>query len=214
MRQISVLRTDEGLHRLHDTLHATVLMCASLLFSMICLERKSLLDSERVMTSISNFRHIAVRFTTLHPLQLAVSRLPPRFIEVALFELNDEERKKPLNLNHSFGSIITSVMSGLFVRYYESHQQWIRDRQTTHLDWPPSLAFGRVIRNAVAHGGRVAESSDRTVVSWHGMTLSKRDNGTPVIGNAGLGPIADLLLLMFDMSRELDQLGCPHDLMS
>lgn len=126
----------------------------------------------------------------------------------------------PLDANANFAletgqfqSILTSVTTMLFKKFFESHKQWIRDN--CHEDteqWPEIFRFGWAVRNAFAHDGKIDIRDKRNGVArrpvvWAGVSLTKADNGANIIGPI-LEP-GDLINLLFEISDELDHLGCP-----
>jgi hypothetical protein len=72
----------------------------------------------------------------------------------------------------------------------------------------PILDFCRVVRNSCSHGGSVLITGKRSrPVHWHQLTYSEADNGRVLIG--GDFAMADVVILVFEASDELDKLGCP-----
>ena len=75
------------------------------------------------------------------------------------------------------------------------------------VNWPPTLNFARVVRNAIAHGKINIRNPNAPPVTWRGLTYSYADSGKDVITqDFGLG---DLVGLMLDANDELDAMGAP-----
>jgi hypothetical protein len=106
--------------------------------------------------------------------------------------------------------LYSNIVGPIFLTFYEGHRPWWvgrfnRDEKT----WPPVLRFARVVRNAVAHHGRLDWASPHVgAVTWSGLTYTHADNGRAIFGSGDLA-VADMVFLMMDMSAELDRLGCP-----
>jgi hypothetical protein len=68
--------------------------------------------------------------------------------------------------------------------------------EVSNKQWPDVLNFGRIVRNAFAHGGTL-EIRDGTSVRWGGLRYSKSQNGRRVLYNDLSS--ADLTILMLEM---------------
>jgi hypothetical protein len=64
--------------------------------------------------------------------------------------------------------------------------------------WPAVWNFGRVVRNAMSHGGKVHfTNSGASPVSWKGLTYSPADNGRQILhSDLWPGDIFDLIIEM------------------
>ena len=75
-------------------------------------------------------------------------------------------------------------------------------------NWPPLLNFASVVRNAISHDGKVFFQTDNPAPSqWYQLSYSYADHGKKIIGEEL--EFGDLLLLMFELSDELDKRNCP-----
>jgi hypothetical protein len=94
------------------------------------------------------------------------------------------------------------------VLFYERHKDWLVMTYASDPDkWPELFRFLRAIRNAVAHDGKIGlRQKDRPVV-WHHAKYDQASNGRIVL--PGELSVADILILMFEVSDELDRLGAP-----
>lgn len=80
---------------------------------------------------------------------------------------------------------------------------------SNHANWPPVLAFSRVIRNAIAHDGHFRiDSTAAPTLCWGNISIGPAQNGQRLFETT-LAP-GDLILLLFDLSEELDREGAPN----
>jgi hypothetical protein len=99
-------------------------------------------------------------------------------------------------------SITLRMFAAIFALAYEGPLNWQREVDSNPAKWPPVLAFCRVVRNAIAHDGRVRIANAKAPpVSWRGLTYGYGDNGKALLG-PGVGT-GDLLILLFDLDEEL-----------
>lgn len=99
------------------------------------------------------------------------------------------------------------------VLFYERHRRWINGQypRRDFGKWPPLLLFARAMRDAAAHDGGKFNMSDesRDPVVWHHLSFdhTQARAQTKVIGDVLVA--GDILLLLFELSDELDRLGAP-----
>jgi hypothetical protein len=102
--------------------------------------------------------------------------------------------------------------ASMYLRFYEAHVDWMR--ANVHSDpqqWSDLLRFARVIRNAAGHYGRISWDSPSPAlkpVTWRNYQYSHADNGREILGLEF--HIAPIVMLLFELSDELDALGCPQ----
>jgi hypothetical protein len=106
--------------------------------------------------------------------------------------------------------VFANAISPTFVQFYEDNAEWMEKSygKNPH-EWPSSIwNFGRVVRNAISHGGCI-NIDDKTAptVTWYHLAYGPAQNKQLIIGTDFL--FADLMILMFEMSDELDRLGRP-----
>jgi hypothetical protein len=94
-----------------------------------------------------------------------------------------------------------------FVLYYEQFADWVKAQAGCDIGkLHPVWGFGRVVRNAIGHAGVVSINDQNfKPVKWEGLTYGPAQNGRAIIGPDLHAP--DLILLMLDMDRALDQMG-------
>lgn len=103
--------------------------------------------------------------------------------------------------------VILRTISSVFVEFFESSHDWLRANIGHRTTWPATIQFGWAVRNAIAHGAKVSftNAKDRPV-SWYGLSYGSDQNGHDLYSDFVFG---DFLLLMIEMSDELDALNCP-----
>jgi hypothetical protein len=110
-----------------------------------------------------------------------------------------------------FKDILQTIFPAYFVLFYENYQPWIAKTYTSETNnWPSLFRFSWAMRNAaVHHGGQFfVRDQTRPPLTWHSLTYKPKVD----VGRLALGDdlsVADILILMFEMSDELDALGCP-----
>lgn len=93
--------------------------------------------------------------------------------------------------------LMGSLYEHAFIAYFaKSEDDIVNAHGSDRQRWPSVLNFGRVVRNAFAHGG-VINIEGTLGASWAGLSYSAADNGRRVIYNDLSA--ADLTLLMLEM---------------
>ena len=97
----------------------------------------------------------------------------------------------------------SKLISGAFVTYFESHRDAVEGKygkQTT--GWPDVWNFGRIIRNAFSHSGKVHfENPKAAPVSWKTLAYGPSDNGRAILYVDVT--VVDIILLMEEMDALL-----------
>ncbi|MBI4473186.1 MAG: hypothetical protein HY646_10985 [Acidobacteria bacterium] len=106
---------------------------------------------------------------------------------------------KPYKLA-GFGRVHALLMQAAFVQFFEGARGEIEQRHGSVPQlWPSPLDFGRIVRNAFAHGGTIdIRNSNAAPVSWNGLSYGPSDNGkqVPIWDLAA----ADLIVLMREIN--------------
>lgn len=97
--------------------------------------------------------------------------------------------------------LMGSVYEHAFISYFENVHDLIIDHHgDAPAAWPEPINFGRIVRNAFAHGGTIdIRNANAAAVTWRGVTYSAAQNGRQVMYQdltAG-----DVTLLMFDVDE-------------
>jgi len=92
-----------------------------------------------------------------------------------------------------------SLIESAFVHYFESFRPEVEAKYGTDVQsWPTEWDFGRVVRNAFAHGGKIDIRNDNAPpVAWKTLTYTSNDNGRQIIYQ-DVTPV-EIILLMEDM---------------
>ncbi len=149
---------------------------------------------------------LAIRVPTIVFLPSALRNEPPPPVELVLTKVpiaseNDGTGVPNLDITR-WTSIYVDAAVAAFVLYCEAHIDHVKTRYGQISAFPPRWGFGRVVRNALAHGGEIEiRDAKFAPVSWQGLTYGPAQNGLRVIGVDLHAP--DLLLLMIDMDIEL-----------
>lgn len=88
----------------------------------------------------------------------------------------------------------------LMVNYFEQFKGEVKAKFGAQLQWPAEWQMGAIVRNALAHNGKVhITDATRPPVTWGGLTLSSTDHGVPIF-NRHMS-VGDLLMLMIAMEE-------------
>ena len=101
------------------------------------------------------------------------------------------------------GPYVFSAMQGMFTAFYEEHVETVATAHSAAADWPDVWKFGRIVRNALSHGGDL-NITKPTTATWQSLTYSQSDHGKPII-LVDLWP-GDLIVLLKDMQDALSTL--------
>ena len=98
---------------------------------------------------------------------------------------------------------VQTLMGGFyehaFITYYEKNVADMKAKHGAKKNWPNVLNFGRIVRNAFAHGGTL-NITDGISATWGGISYSGAVNGRRVLYNDLTS--GDLSLLMVDMDSQ------------
>jgi hypothetical protein len=111
--------------------------------------------------------------------------------------LNDPPRLNLGSLDH----FLFGLSQAMFTSFYENHRELIRKAHGAGTkSWPAGWAFGRVVRNALSHGGQL-DIRGPTSVRWKKLAYTQADHGRRIV-NVDLWP-GDLFVLLIEMEAEL-----------
>lgn len=142
--------------------------------------------------------------------QAALSGDVPKEIIVRIEEKGPEPGSVSVK---GMDSISTRICAALFALFVETGNEWLkRNYKKDAKDWPPVSNFCRIVRNAIVHGGKINLNSETAVGGrWRHLNYNHRHNGKAILNDGDLS-IGDLIILMFEMELELNELGAPFDL--
>jgi len=118
----------------------------------------------------------------------------PRFVEFEYFQA-DKIENGSLDLG-VLDRYLFGLAQSMITSFFESQKEEMRRKYLRSEVWPPVWNFARVIRNAMAHDGKV-RINDSTKVSWKSVSYSNFDNGR-IIVNVDIWP-GDFFFLMREM---------------
>jgi hypothetical protein len=97
------------------------------------------------------------------------------------------------------------LFQGPFIRYYDSIEDAVVFKygpKNQCQNWPTTLNFGRVIRNAFAHGNKISfDNSQKAKIIWKKLAVDHSNNNEMVLYNH-IAP-ADIIVLMEEMDALL-----------
>jgi hypothetical protein len=92
--------------------------------------------------------------------------------------------------------LMASLYEHAFITYFEKNAAEMRAKLGPKSQWPEVLTFGRIVRNAFAHGGSI-NITDGISATWGERSYSPSDKGRRVLYNDL--STGDLTLLMVEM---------------
>lgn len=103
----------------------------------------------------------------------------------------------------SHKKLVRSIMESAFLKYFENQRTQVEHNYGQNVEsWPPVWNFGRVVRNAFGHQGKITFSNPKSAsVEWRGISYQPSDNGREVL--LVDMAICDLIFLMDDMNAAL-----------
>jgi len=114
----------------------------------------------------------------------------------------------------AWGDVGNMFWNNALIFFYEQYRPWLqtkfgageKDRNT----WPQIFRFAWALRNAAAHHNGALNITEKNVppIVWHHLSYDYRHAGTHV--HPDVINLTDMLILLIEMSDELDQLGAPH----
>jgi hypothetical protein len=106
-------------------------------------------------------------------------------------------------------SIFVDTIVPVFTTFFEDNVEWLQENvNRDKTKWPGVMGFARVVRNAIAHGGSInINDPAATPATWHHLSYGHAQNGQRIIGTELI--FGDIMILMFELSDELDRRGCP-----
>ncbi|MDP1654918.1 MAG: hypothetical protein Q8K91_12990 [Hylemonella sp.] len=147
---------------------------------------------------------LEVRLPEVGPIEHMVSGTVPTSIMVGF----EPAANLPVHQTADGGGNF-DILGALFMAFYDTGKEWLDANVSKEAKkWPSIWRFGRVVRNSIAHGGKLfITNSNAAPENWYALTYSPALNGKRIF-STDLAP-ADLLVLLFEMSDSLDALGAP-----
>lgn len=133
-------------------------------------------------------------------MQSLVSKKWPRqlkFHDRPLKTLPENVFKIPVRLR-GIGRLHAYLIMSAFVHYFQSVHPLVESKYGGQQNWPPVWNFGRVVRNAFAHGGNIKiDNPNAPPVVWRNLSYTPNQNGQQIIYR-DITPV-EMVLLMEDM---------------
>lgn len=153
---------------------------------------------------------VEVLLPVLRPTLSAIKGSAAAGIEIGFFSPTDRLNWTAIDGSSRF---IADIIKPTYVTFFEAHRPWLESKfGPDPYGWPSLMNFARVVRDALAHHrGRIHFNSlaDRPV-RWQHLSYSPSDEGLLVFGDETADlDIADIIILLFEMAFEFDNLGCP-----
>jgi hypothetical protein len=105
------------------------------------------------------------------------------------------------------GKVLDKIIAPFFLEFHDKHLSWVRSKYgQSYKGWPTIWQFARLVRNAAAHDGALEIDPASVPVSWHSLSYGPANNGQRIFG-ADLA-LADIFILMLELSDALDKGGC------
>lgn len=150
-----------------------------------------------------------VRLPMFGPVELMVKGVEPTSIligiEPAIAAIPTTQK---IALVDSKGAL-ENVVIAVFSEFFENHVEWLKANVNGDKSkWPTLWRFALLVRNAIAHGGTINWlNPNADAVSWYTLTYTAADKGKKIICTDL--SLADVIILMLELSDSLDALGCP-----
>ena len=144
------------------------------------------------MKSVTNFE---IRFFPHDMLNTILNNNWPNEIRLQEIPLTANPPAYPIvltGLQKVHGSMIQSV----FVHYFESYRFQIESKFGSNpIHWPSVWTFGRIIRNAFAHGGEInILNPNSPKVTWKSIEYDSTSNGRNILYN-DITPVETIILM-------------------
>ncbi|MCJ7613601.1 hypothetical protein MUO71_02385 [Candidatus Bathyarchaeota archaeon] len=132
-------------------------------------------------------------------LQYFIDQSWPASLEFYEYELSDNSR--PSVEVPNLGKFANYLIMYTFLHYYESNKSAVESKYNKDFqNWPDIWNFGRIVRNAFAHGGRINFTNENALpVNWLSLSYSPSDNGLQIIEN-DISSV-EMILLMEEMDK-------------
>lgn len=125
------------------------------------------------------------------------SNFLPSLVNLQRFDADQPESDAHLNLG-AMDALLATFSQALATNYFERHRQIIASRFGPIKSWPPVWNFARVVRNAMAHGGKISIlHPDDPPGHWRGAHYTIADNGRDILArDLWPGDLFDLIIEM------------------
>ncbi|GAB1392835.1 hypothetical protein MASR1M60_09980 [Rhodocyclaceae bacterium] len=161
--------------------------------------------SRDYVTVEGKYLDVGIRLPLHGPVQAAMKNHLPDLIELTVVE-GDRGTGDHSSWHSRLQNYLNHLFPPLLLYYHERHRDWMWQRHhSDRTKLPDAWQMGWAIRNATAHNGRVFDPRKSSgSVQWRGLIFSRQDE--PAQGLLDYVNGGDLLILMFDMEKSLQDL--------
>lgn len=201
----------KGQHRLFEPMHKVLIIVDGMGLG-IQAALIGRLETGNYSSATSNEFDLLVKFPYRRPTEALAIGLPMEEIAFA-FDPNKPEpvpAGKTQTTVKGYGNYALEAVTPVFVDFWEKHRRWIRGKcGDESYKWPPLFEFSRMVRNFISHHAGCVhfDNKNAPAVTWHHLVYSPANEGKRVIGTDI--QLAELVILTFELSDKLDELGCP-----
>lgn len=190
-------------HRFYEFLNTTSLFTAVLYQGLV--HRPADLELQASLACKVYDKEILIPIYNL--VRIAVNYGEPAILDFTVIDTPPPVEGEGSWTTQGFHALGWSVIKGQFVMSVDPWLDWQKSKSSNYHSWPPVLNFCRVIRNAIAHGGKInIDSPNAPTVKWEGLTYGHAQNKWAISNDIGQG---DMIALLFALDDELTQIGAP-----
>jgi len=212
--------TDRLNHHLHDPLNRILIISSSLRISGDAILREmnpesltkdKISQENQVAFFESKLFDASIVVPDFGPVQTALRNQYPDKIEMEVRPGRPDEQQFAVKTD-KYADAMFGLFSGIFVQFYEDYAQWLLHNVASDVSkWPIPWSFAKVVRNSTVHSGKIYYKGRKRekipTVIWHHLSYGPDDEGRIVFG--GDFTLADILLLLMEMSDALKSVRCP-----
>jgi len=212
---IRTIQIQRGQHRLYEIINTFAISQAAL--SIALYARLGLLDqlkppgTFKATMACSQFNQ-GVSTPIIGPLDYALEGRTASAIVVAVETPSEPEWisvQSSTTPGRQLNDIVRKQLTPHFVEFYEDYVVWLEQNVNPDFTkWPAIWQFGRRVRDAISHGGKITINNPQFVpVTWYNLTYGPSQNGRLIFqDDLSTG---DVFVLLLEMSECLDGLNCP-----
>ena len=144
---------------------------------------------------------VKIKLPLFGPIEAVLLNKKPTDINIEIVELDniDESRKLVISV---LEETIYYIFMPIFVNFYENNSSHFEELYGNNYDlWPNSWRMAWVVRNAMAHNGKIYFNNPKTLpINWNCITISPIDQNNELKKFLNF---TDTFILLFDMEESL-----------
>lgn len=136
------------------------------------------------------------------PIETVIANKKPDVIEITIEDFSPLEGTDG-TVTSSLKDTFNYICSPFFLAFYEKNYSIAQSKYgSNYSNWPASWRMGWVVRNALAHNGKI-HFRDMTTqpINWKNASVSPADQGVAL---ESILNFTDILILLFDMENDLN----------